>query len=309
MRGYAKVAPQFWIGATGKKIRKQGAAAQIVAMYLLSSPHSNMIGLYHLPIAYMSADTGLPFEGASKGLADVCEAGFATYDQDAEVVWVHEMARFQIDSELKYGDKRCAGVQNTYDDVPECLLLSAFYERYAGAFNLKNKRQIASPLQAPCKPLRSQEQEQEQEQEQGSGAALPSAPKNPQAELSKTETELQATCRETWKSYGDAYFSRYKTEPVRNATVNAQVKQFVKRIGFSESPFVAAFFLQNNSAFYVQRGHAFGNLLADAEKIRTEWATGSSMTATRARQLDQHQANGSMVDEAMRIIESQGAQS
>lgn len=90
----------------------------------------------------------------------------------------------------------------------------------------------------------------------------------------KPETDLQAACRETWKSYSDAYFSRYKTEPVRNATVNTQVKSFVRRIGAEESPHVAAFFVQSNSAFYVQRGHVFGNLLADAEKLRTEWATG-----------------------------------
>ncbi len=117
------------------------------------------------------------------------------------------------------------------------------------------------------------------------------------------ETDLQAACKETWKSYSDAYFIRYTTEPVRNATVNAQVKQFVQRIGIRESPHVAAFFVQNNSQFYVQRGHTFGNLLADAEKMRTEWATGKTMTGTRARQIDQSQANYSVVDEAMKILE------
>lgn len=121
----------------------------------------------------------------------------------------------------------------------------------------------------------------------------------------KPETDLQAACRETWKSYSDAYFSRYETEPVRNATVNTQVKSFVKRIGAEESPPVAAFFVQSNAAFYVQRGHAFGNLLADAEKLRTEWATGRTMTGTRARQIDQSQANFSVVDEAMKLMGAQ----
>lgn len=121
----------------------------------------------------------------------------------------------------------------------------------------------------------------------------------------KQETELQASCRETWKSYSDAYFTRYGTEPVRNATVNTQVKSFVKRIGAEESPHVAAFFVQSNSAFYVQRGHTFGNLLVEAEKLRTEWATGRSMTATRARQIDSSEANFSAVGEAMKILEAQ----
>lgn len=124
----------------------------------------------------------------------------------------------------------------------------------------------------------------------------------------KAETELQAACKETWKAYSDAFFNRYQTEPVRNAAVNSQVKSFVQRIGSVEAPQVAAFFLQNNSSWYVQKGHAFKSLLGDAEKIRTEWATGRTMTGTRARQIDKSQANSSVVDEAMAILEAKHAQ-
>lgn len=123
----------------------------------------------------------------------------------------------------------------------------------------------------------------------------------------KVDTEIQIACKATWQSYCDAYINRYGTEPVRNATVNAQVKNFVKRLGVEESPHVAAFFVQSNSAFYVQRMHSFGNLLTDAEKVRTEWATGSSMTTTRARQIDQTQANFSVVSEAMKLLGAEDA--
>jgi hypothetical protein len=136
---------------------------------------------------------------------------------------------------------------------------------------------------------------------------LPVAPKNATTKKTdETETALQAACRQTWQSYSDAYFNRYGTEPVRNVTVNTQIKNFVKRIGAEESPHVAAFFVQSNAAFYVQRGHTFGNLLADAEKVRTEWATGRSMTSTRARQIDQSEANSSVVGDAMKILEGMG---
>lgn len=94
MRDYAKVAPQFWIGATGKALRKAGAEAQVVALYLLTSPHANMLGLYYLPTVYLIHETGLGEEGASKGLQRAIEAGFCSYDEASEVVWVHEMARF-----------------------------------------------------------------------------------------------------------------------------------------------------------------------------------------------------------------------
>lgn len=95
--------------------------------------------------------------------------------------------------------------------------------------------------------------------------------------------------RETWKFYSEAYFLRYGAEPVRNATVTGQLAQFVKRIGKEESPYVAAFFVHHNNQFYVQKMHTVGLLLADAEKLRTEWATKRTVTNTQARQVDRKQ--------------------
>lgn len=89
------------------------------------------------------------------------------------------------------------------------------------------------------------------------------------------ETELQIACRQTWVSYSKAYVEKYKIEPVRNAKVSSQVKDFVKRIGYEESPNVAAWFLTHTENFYVKGGHVFGMLAKDAEKLRTEWATGN----------------------------------
>jgi hypothetical protein len=118
----------------------------------------------------------------------------------------------------------------------------------------------------------------------------------------QNDTELQAACRETWKSYSNAYFDRYGTEPVRNAKVNGQVKQFVQRLGFTESPHVAAFFLTHNNAYYAGRMHSVDCLLSDAEKLRTEWATGNAITQTKARQLDKKQSNKDAVGEALAML-------
>ena len=74
MRDYAKVSPQFWIGTTGKAIRASGSDAQIVALYLLTSPHATMLGLYYLPMLYIAHETGRGIEGASEGLRRAFEA-------------------------------------------------------------------------------------------------------------------------------------------------------------------------------------------------------------------------------------------
>ena len=165
MREYGKVAPQFWVGDTGKKLRKAGAEAQVVALYLMTCPHANMLGLYYVPIMYIAHETGLGMEGASKGLQRAIEAGFCEYDEASEVVWVHEMAKYQIAKELAPTDKRSKGVQNEYDALPANPYLARFFEKYRVAFRLTKKRGGASPSEAPSMPLASQEQEQEQEQE------------------------------------------------------------------------------------------------------------------------------------------------
>ncbi|MEK8489546.1 DNA-binding protein [Escherichia coli] len=170
MRDYAKVSPRFWLGETGRELRKAGAEAQVVAFYLMTSPHANMLGLYYLPVLYLAHETGLGLEGASKGLKRAVEAGFCSYDHDAEMVWVHEMAAWQVGKTLKPGDNRCAGVRNEYASLPENAFLSAFYDRYKTDFHLdvrrNNSRNSVRGFEGALKGLRSQEQEQEKEQEQ-----------------------------------------------------------------------------------------------------------------------------------------------
>lgn len=179
MRGYAKVAPQFWFGYTGKRIRRLGVEAQLLAAYLISGQHANMIGLYYLPVPYIIADTPLTLEGAYKALENLRTVGFCAYDMDAEVVWVYEMAKYQVAESaecLKPKDKRCKGVRNEYLAVPDNAHLSDFFDKYAKVFHLEEKRagrafdgaqmSLISPFEPAPKLLRSQEQEQEQEQEQ-----------------------------------------------------------------------------------------------------------------------------------------------
>lgn len=210
MRDYGKVSPQFWIGSTGKHLRAAGMEAQIVSMYLMTCPHANMLGLYYLPKLYIAHETGLGEKGASKGLARAIEAGFCAYDEASEMVWVFEMARYQIADQLKPDDKRCVGIQNEYNALPANPHLEPFFEKYAASFNLTKKRQestkTASPIEAPSEPHRSQEQEQEQEQEKTLSSAradMPAGflrfwsawPKSPR-KVAKAE------CAKRWRSRG-----------------------------------------------------------------------------------------------------------
>jgi hypothetical protein len=152
MRDYAKVAPQFWTGKTGKALKAAGPETVIVGLYLMTSPHANMIGVYHCPLAYIAFDTGLGLEGASKGLQSAIEADFCTYEAESDYVFVHEFAAYQIGDELDPKDNRCKGVKSEIDKVPKGKCWQGFRARYAVPFNLPPAVESASPSKAPPKP-------------------------------------------------------------------------------------------------------------------------------------------------------------
>jgi len=199
MRDYGQVTPTFWIGETGKKLRGD-AGAQVLALYLMTSPHSTMTGVFHCPVLYMAHETGLGLEGASKALARLLQEGFCEYDEASESVFVVRMASFQIAQSLKAGDKRILGLQREVEKMQPAVLRERFIATYSEAFKLGETGKNASPYQAPCKPLPSQEQEQEQEQELASPqAALPPATASP----AKTGTRLPGdwTLPDEWRAW------------------------------------------------------------------------------------------------------------
>ena len=141
---YAKISSKFWSGSTGRAIRGD-TNAQIVALYLLTNPHANGIGVFHCPPLYISYETGIPLEGALKGLERLSEVGFLTLDKGSEWVWIHEMLSYQMGDDLKPNDNRIKHIIKLYHNIPESLIKSSFYEKYKEKYLLN--------LEAPLKPL------------------------------------------------------------------------------------------------------------------------------------------------------------
>lgn len=162
MRDYSKISPLFWAGDTGRRIRDAGKDCQIAALYLLSCPSSNMIGLFYLPLATMAHETGLSKGTATKALQRLADLDFARWDERTETAFVMEMAAHQIGEPLSAADKRCKGVEREWSAFKTSPFYRPFYDRYAASFHLP-KPQNGRPSKGPSKPLRSQEQEQEQE--------------------------------------------------------------------------------------------------------------------------------------------------
>ena len=121
------------------------------------------------------------------------------------------------------------------------------------------------------------------------------------ADASDRRPESPGITFEVWEAYSTAYLDRYGVPPKRNAKVNGQLKQVVDRLGKDEAPQVAAFYVTHNDQWYVKRLHPVDSLLKDAEALRTQWATGSKVTSTAARQQDRTSTNMEAAKEAMRL--------
>lgn len=152
MRDYSKVSPRFWTGETGKQIKARGIEAQMLALYLQTSPHANMLGLYYLPIPFICHETGLSPEGASKALRSLSEVGFCAYDDASEHVFVFKMAEWQIGPSLSENDNRVKGIRKDFAALPKNPFSKDFYARYSEKFHLEEQAEKASPFEAPSKP-------------------------------------------------------------------------------------------------------------------------------------------------------------
>jgi hypothetical protein len=132
----------------------------------------------------------------------------------------------------------------------------------------------------------------------------PSKAKN-KKDLSVKKEKKQTAGSKVFEAYSIAYRERYGTDPTRNEKVNSICKQIVGRLGASEAPEVARWYVGSNNSYYVQRGHSLAILLADCEKLRTEWATGRRTTQTRARQQDQLETVGQATRELIAEYEQE----
>ena len=130
-------------------------------------------------------------------------------------------------------------------------------------------------------------------------------PDSPKAKRPLDADEQQG-CREAWAGYAQAYQERYAVAPVRNAAVNAKVKQLVKRLGRDEAPGVCRFYVESvNDAFVVKKMHDMGLLLQGCEGYRTQWVTGKAVTGESAKRVEKTQDFSDKMDEISAMIDQQ----
>jgi len=146
------------------------------------------------------------------------------YDTPSEVVFVYEMAKWQVGESLHPADKQVRGIQQAYDDLPENPFLAEFFDKYSVAFHLKNRR----GLEGASEDHRSTETETETETEK----RIPPNPLKNRSASSKTPAQHYAPEFEGfWSEYprktgkGGAYKAWGKANPPLDACLCALVWQ------------------------------------------------------------------------------------
>lgn len=158
MGQYGVLFPRFWEGTTGRALQTKGKDTVILAAYLTSNRHANMIGLYELPLVHLERE--LP---VLKGRIPILRAfhdlqvlAYATYDMGTEHVWVREMARIRVglslNEPLKRDDKRHGRILWHYTSLKPNPFLGPFFERYHEQLHLTAGR-IGPPLVAVARAL------------------------------------------------------------------------------------------------------------------------------------------------------------
>lgn len=136
MREYSSFHASFWTGETGKKLHGD-ADAQVLAAYLFTNRHANLLGLYFLPLAYASHETGLSAERISAAFNKLSSAEvlFALYDEKTEHVWVIAMASRQIST----SEKARAGAMKLLKSCRKGVLYDEFCNRYGATLERLDK--------------------------------------------------------------------------------------------------------------------------------------------------------------------------
>lgn len=265
MRDYGKVHTSFW---TSQTTRLMSEDARTLAFYLITSPHGTISGVFRLPDGYVCDDLQWDAKRVEEGFAELLAKGFANRCETTKWVWINrhfEWNKPENPNQLKSAAKIALSIPD------ECVWKQDFMRLNADFLGIE------------CQPLPNPSETVSQPEavtgtvsvtgDKSSAAEKPAAAPKPKNELAK----------KTWDRYSAAYKHRYGVDPVRNQTVNSQVVNFCKRIG-EESPDVAAFFVTLDAAYYKNQLHSTGAMLKDAEKLRTQWATGMRQEPTTSNQ-------------------------
>ena len=140
-RDYGKVLTGMWTGERTAAFAGLSPPAKLVALYLISAPHANMLGLYRLPLAYVAADTGLTSTETQDAMNELSEAELVSYSADRQFIWVRYFIPTQVlgdDGCLNPLDNKSVHAQRVFESLAGAPFRNDLLEAYGQALNLRS---------------------------------------------------------------------------------------------------------------------------------------------------------------------------
>jgi len=123
MPGRRLVDPQVWSEAHDLLQEPKGEDAVVVYLYTLTCIHSNLLGVYKLPLSYIAEDLGWSVRRVQSAVALLQNRRLLFYDESSRVVFVPRLLQTQrIDGPMQL-KRAIADVQN----LPKTPLLQAVH--------------------------------------------------------------------------------------------------------------------------------------------------------------------------------------
>lgn len=178
MRDYGKVHTSFWTSETTRSLSEDGRA---LALYLLTSPHSTIAGVFRLPDGYVCEDMQWTTERVSEGFRNLELKGFANRCETSKWVWIRKFIEW---NPPENPNQRKGAIKAAMLAPKDCCWFLDFM-RDCGGFLGINTEEKTNPLETLQKPFLNQEPEPEPEL-----CAPQAAPPPTPAAPTKTGTRL-----------------------------------------------------------------------------------------------------------------------
>jgi len=111
---YAKFNSRFW---KSKKIKALSMETKALGAYLISSPHSNQLGCYLLPLGYITIDLGIDKDKVIQGINELEKIGFLKYCYDTEYVFICKYLSY----DMPLNSNSWKGLFSQLEEIPNSL--------------------------------------------------------------------------------------------------------------------------------------------------------------------------------------------
>ena len=170
MREYGIVQTDFWINPQYAGL---SSCAKLIAIYLLSSPHTTMLGCFRLPVDYIAVDLNLGKTVIQDSLHELIHLHFLSVDFKNHWIVIHpflEWNPIENPNQAKH-------ILKLFDKVPECISVYPELIKILQTHKKQLDEEFLSRLETlskgfencfetVSKPFRNQKQKQKQDQEQ-----------------------------------------------------------------------------------------------------------------------------------------------